>query len=94
MSGSSLPQEVIRFQLAVLDAYDRLLAGCAWDEAKLNQELKTMLITLLPVLRAQRAFGEQLIGTQKELISRYRDALEAALKQGDDAPKPDGGGQQ
>lgn len=80
-------RDVVRFQLAVLDAYEKLLAGCAWDEGSLNDALKSMMASMLPLLRAQRALGEQLVASHQELLREYRRALEASLRQ----PR-DGGG--
>jgi DNA-binding transcriptional regulator PaaX len=81
MSDQSTPRDVITFQLALLDAYERLLSSCSWDEAKLNEALKSALSSLLPLLRAQRAMSEQVLASHKELIRHYRRVLEASLNQ-------------
>lgn len=73
------PRALAEFQLAILDAYEDLLASCPWDEAKLNEALKSMMSSFLPLLRAQRALGEQLAASHRELIRQYRRALEASL---------------
>lgn len=86
MSEPSPPREVVDFQLAVLKAYEKLLANCNWDEARLNEVFKAALSSLLPLLRAQRALGEQLFASHKELIEQYRRTLEAALDQRDAPP--------
>lgn len=88
MADDAAPRrDVARFQLAVLDAYEKLLASCAWDEGSLNEALKSMMVSMLPLLRAQRALGEQLVSSHQELLRQYRRVLEAALRQ-----PGDGGG--
>jgi hypothetical protein len=77
---------LIEFQLALLDAYESLLAQNRWDEARLNEALKSWLAVLLPALRAQCALGEQMLTVHRELIRQYRGHLEAASRtQGDRA---------
>jgi hypothetical protein len=80
MIGTEPPCDVVRFQLALLDAYENLLASCRWDEARLNEALKSMMVSLFPLLRAQRALGEQLFATHWELLRHYRRALETSLR--------------
>jgi len=84
MAESAPPRDVVRFQLAVLDAYEKLLASCAWDEGSLNETLKSMMASMLPLLRAQRALGEQLVSSHQELLRQYRHVLEASLRQSGD----------
>jgi len=79
MNGSGPPADIVRFQLAVLDAYEKLLASCTWDEARLNEALKSMMASMLPLLRAQRALGEQFFATHREMLTQYRRNLEASL---------------
>lgn len=81
MTDSGQHQDVVRFQLAVLDAYEKLLASCAWDEGSLNDALKSMMASMLPLWRAQRALGEQLVSSHQEMLREYRRALEASLRQ-------------
>ncbi len=83
------PRDVVDFQLAVLDAYEKLLASCSWDESRLNEALKSMLSSMLPLLRAQRAFGEQLFASHQELVRQYRRTLEASSHLSD-VPPPGG----
>jgi hypothetical protein len=80
------PRDGIDFQLALLDAYEQLLASCCWDEARLNDTLKSVMAVTLPLLRAQRALGEQLLAAHRQMLQQYRQALEASLRQ------PGGGG--
>ena len=90
MSESRPPQDVIHFQLSVLDAYEKLLASCNWDEARLNDVLKAMLASILPLLRTQRALGEQFLGAHQEMLRQYRQTLEASLREpGDRQKAPD-----
>ncbi|HXC13220.1 MAG TPA: hypothetical protein VNV39_10305 [Stellaceae bacterium] len=56
------PRDVVHFQPAVLDAYEKLFASCRWNESRLNEALESMMASMLPLLRAQRACGEQLFG--------------------------------
>jgi hypothetical protein len=81
MAEAGPPHDVVHFQLAVLDAYEKLLAGCTWDESRLNDALKSMMASMLPLLRAQRALGEQLFASHQELLRQYRRTLEATLRQ-------------
>jgi len=83
MTDPAAPHDVVDFQLAVLDAYERLLASCSWDEARLNEALKSIMSSMLPLLRAQRALGEQLFASHQELVRQYRRTLEASLHQSD-----------
>ena len=83
MTDPAAPHDVVDFQLAVLDAYERLFASCSWDEARLNEALKSMMSSMLPLLRAQRALGEQLFASHQELVRQYRRTLEASLHQSD-----------
>ncbi len=86
MTDPAAPRDVIDFQLAVLDAYEKLLASCSWDELRLNEALKSMMSSMLPLLRAQRALGEQLFASHQELVRQYRRTLEASLRQSDRQP--------
>lgn len=81
MIGGTPPRDAVAFQLAVLDAYEKLLFSCSWDEARLNEALKSMMAAALPLLRAQRALCEQLFAAHREMIREYRQALDAALRQ-------------
>ncbi len=81
MTDPAAPRDLVDFQLAVLDAYEKLLAGCSWDEAQLNEALKSMIGSLLPLLRAQRALGEQLFTSHQEALRQYRRVLESSLRQ-------------
>jgi hypothetical protein len=83
MTDPAAPHDLVDFQLAVLDAYEKLLASCSWDEAQLNEALKSMMSSLLPLLRAQRALGEQLFTSHQEALRQYRSVLEASLRQSD-----------
>lgn len=87
MAEAASRRDVVQFQLAVLDAYEKLLGSCSWDEGSLNDALKSMIASMLPLLRAQRALGEQLVSSHQELLRQYRRVLEASLRQ-----PPDGGG--
>jgi DNA-binding transcriptional regulator PaaX len=86
MTDPAAPRDVVDFQLAVLDAYEKLLASCNWDESRLNEALKSMMSSMLPLLRAQRALGEQLFASHQELVRQYRRTLEASLRQSDGQP--------
>jgi hypothetical protein len=90
MTDPATPRDIVDFQLAVLDAYEKLLATCSWDEPRLNKALKSMMSSMLPLLRAQRALGEQLFASHQELVRQYRHTLEASLSQSDG--QPDGSG--
>jgi hypothetical protein len=81
MTDPSIPQDIVKFQLAVLDAYQSLLDSCSWDEAKLNDVLKKVMSSFLPLWRAQHELGERLFASHKQLIRQYRQALEASLEQ-------------
>lgn len=87
MADAASRPDVVQFQLAVLDAYEKLLGSCSWDEGSLNEALKSMIASMLPLLRAQRALGEQLVSSHQELLRQYRRVLEASLRQ-----PQDGGG--
>ena len=67
MTDPAAPRDVVDFQLAVLDAYEKLLASCSWDELRLNEALKSMMSSMLPLLRAQRVLGEQLFDRIRSL---------------------------
>jgi hypothetical protein len=84
MTDPSPPRDLVNFQLSLLDAYEKLLESCSWDQAKLNDVLKAVMSSFLPLLRAQREIREQLFASQKELIRQYRQSLEASLQQSDD----------
>jgi hypothetical protein len=90
VTDSATPRDIVDFQLAVLDAYEKLLASCSWDEPRLNEALKSMMSSMLPLLRAQRALGEQLFASHQELVRQYRRTLEASLRQSEGGP--DGSG--
>lgn len=84
MTGPGPPRDILQFQLAVLDAYERLLGSGGWDETRLNEALKSMMTSLLPLMRAQRALGEQLFDAHRGMLAQYRRTLEAALRQAGD----------
>jgi hypothetical protein len=87
VTDPATPRDIVDFQLAVLDAYERLLASCSWDEPRLNDALKSMMSSMLPLLRAQRTLGEQLFASHhQELVRQYRRTLEASLRQSDGEP--------
>jgi DNA-binding transcriptional regulator PaaX len=90
MTNPAAPRDLVDFQLAVLDAYEKLLASCSWDEAQLNEALKSMMPSLLPLLRAQRALGEQLLTSHQEVLHQYRRVLEGSLRQADAQPAGSG----
>ncbi len=90
MTDPAAPRDVVDFQLAVLDAYEKLLASCSWDESRLNEALKSMMSSMFPLLRAQRALGEQLFASHQELVRQYRRTLEASLRQTDGQPGASG----
>ena len=46
MTDPDAPRDVVDFQLAVLDAYEKLLASCSWDESRLNEALKSMMSSM------------------------------------------------
>lgn len=83
MTDPAVPRDLVDFQLAVLDAYEKLLASCSWDETQLNEALKSMMSSLLPLLRAQRTLGEQLFTSHQEVLRQYRRVLEGSLRQAD-----------
>lgn len=83
MSETGPPRDIVHFQLAVLDAYERLLVSCGWDEAQLNDALKSMISSALPLLRAQQALSKELLAAHHEMLRQYRQALEASLRQYD-----------
>ncbi len=87
MTDPTALRELVDFQLAVLDAYEKLLASCSWDEAQLNESLKSMMSSLLPLMRAQRALGEQLVTSHQEALRQYRRVLESSLRQPDGQPR-------
>jgi hypothetical protein len=84
MADAGTPRNVIQFQLAVLDAYENLLTSYSWDEGRLNEALKSMMASMLPLLRAQRALGEQLFASHQEMLRQYRRSLETSLRQAGD----------
>ena len=90
MTDPAASREVVDFQLAVLDAYEKLLSSCSWDEPRLNEALKSMMSSMFPLLRAQRALGEQLLASHQELVRQYRRTLEASLRQTDGQPDASG----
>jgi hypothetical protein len=81
MPDPSTPRDLVNFQLALLDAYEKLLESCSWDQGKLNDILKSVMSSFLPLLRAQREMRDQLLASQRELIRQYRQSLEASLHQ-------------
>ena len=76
-----LVTEMAKFQLSMLDAYEKLLACQIWDEAELNQALKGLLAAWLPLMQARKTVQEQLVGTQKEMLQQYRRLLESLVQQ-------------
>ena len=86
MIGPLRPQDFIAAQLAYLDAYERLLAEHPWNEAKFNELLKSVMLSLLPLLRAQSAMWEQLLASQRQFIELYRQVLHTGLNQSEASP--------
>jgi hypothetical protein len=44
VTDPATPRDIVDFQLAVLDAYEKLLASCSWDEPdKLVQQTLALL---------------------------------------------------
>jgi len=87
MIGPLRPQDFIAAQLAYLDAYERLLAEHPWNEAKFNELLKSVMLSLLPLLRSQSAMWEQLLASQRQFIELYRQVLHTGLNQSEAAPE-------
>ena len=81
MPDPSTPRDLVNFQLALLDAYEKLLESCSWDQTKLNDVLKSVMSSFLPLLRAQRDMRDQLLASQRELIRQYRQSLKTSLHQ-------------
>ena len=49
MTDPYVPQDIVKFQLAILDVTQSLLDSCCWDEAKLNDVLKKVMSSFLPL---------------------------------------------
>jgi len=79
---ASLPlvPELVKFQLGLLDTYEKLLASQTWDEAELNQALKGLMASLLPLMQARDSLRELLLSSHKGLLEQYRRLLEEALR--------------
>jgi DNA-binding transcriptional regulator PaaX len=84
-AGLPLVTELAKFQLSMLDAYEKLLACKVWDEAELNQALKGMLASLLPLMQTRHTMQEQLVSTQKAMLQQYRHFLENLVRQQDES---------
>jgi len=89
MSDPLLSLEIIRLQLAWLESYERLLNRFCWNEGQLNEALKSAMLALLPVIRAQGALGDRLLAAHQDLIGQYRRVLEATLEGAGKAPGRD-----
>jgi Spy/CpxP family protein refolding chaperone len=84
-SGASIPKDVIRFQLELLNVYETLLAGSLWDEAKVNTLVKTLMSSGLAMMRIQQSLSAELIPAQQEMIRQHRERLEQWLADNDDS---------
>ena len=85
-ADTSTVREIVRFQLALLDLYESALDSAQWDEARVNETLKTFMMTVLALLRVQRSLGERVVSVQKDMIRDYRERLEAWLRDHDGRP--------
>jgi hypothetical protein len=83
--GASIPRDVIRFQLELLNVYETLLAGSLWDETKVNTLLKTLMSSGLAIMRLQQSISAELVPAQQEMIRQYRERLEQWLTDNDDS---------
>ena len=81
--------DLVRFQLALLEAYEALLDSPGWDEAKANATLKTFMASVLALIRVQRSLGGQLLTAQQQMIRQCRAQLETWLEEHGDSS--DGG---
>lgn len=80
-ADSRLLREFADLQLRFLEAYESLLENAGWDETKLNQILKALTLSLLPIVRAQGSMAEQLLALHKAMVGQYRRFLEEALRE-------------
>lgn len=77
----------LRYQLALLEAYETNLTQFAWDESHLNEALKAWLASLLPIIRAQHTFSEQMLAAHRDAIKQYRERLQQMMRaQGSASP--------
>jgi hypothetical protein len=83
---TSTVHEIVRFQIALLDLYESALDSAQWDEARVNETLKTFMMAVLALLRVQRSLGERVVTVQKDMIREYRERLEAWLRDHDAHP--------
>ena len=74
-ASNASPRDLIRFQLSMLELYEGLLEGPAWDEAKVNATLKTFMSTVITLIRVQQSLGGQVLTIQREMIRQYRAEL-------------------
>jgi hypothetical protein len=85
-ADTSTVREIVHFQLSLLDLYESALDSAQWDEARVNETLKTFMMAMLALLRLQRSLGERVITVQKDLIRDYRERLEAWLRDHEGQP--------
>ncbi len=78
---------LIQYHLALLDFYESQVARNVWDEGRLNEALKSLMASLMPVIRAHRALNEQMFTAHRDFVGQYRELLRSILEtHGDDAP--------
>ena len=67
----------MQYQLALLQVYEDNLTHVFMDEAQLNNALREWLLSLQPLMAAQRRLNEQMLAAHREGIAQYRSLLQA-----------------
>ena len=78
---------MIRYQLALLDAYAAALDKNGWGEAQMNAAMKSWAEIMLPALQAQCALCEQMLTAHRQVIDEYRKHLYAELHKYEGGPR-------
>jgi hypothetical protein len=77
---NTLLTALIRYQMALLDAYVAGLDKNGWGEAQMNAAMKSWAEIMLPALQAHCALCDQMLTAHRKFIEQYRSQLQAELR--------------
>lgn len=82
-------ESLLQSQLAMLEAYEKLLDSGSLESGSMNEVIKSALAAQLALLKAGGGMGDQWRGMQRQWIEEYKAALHAQMAARRTAPGDD-----
>ena len=84
-------ESLLQSQLAMLEAYEKLLDSGSLESSSMNEVIKSALAAQLAMLKAGGGMGDQWRGMQRQWIDEYKAALHAQMAARRSSPAPEPG---